>query len=141
MRWPLRRSKTSEWMRREWAAALFILLAVAAGIGLLSGTAAGRGNGPGGSKSQPAPSTSEPTGEPTTGPTTAPAATSTNMAQQREADARLAGEKRFHNNCGRCHMAPEKFPPRVMAMVVRHMRVRANITDEDMRLILNYMTQ
>jgi hypothetical protein len=38
-------------------------------------------------------------------------------------------------------MAPQKFPPRVMAMVVRHMRVRATITDDDMRLILAYMTQ
>jgi mono/diheme cytochrome c family protein len=56
-------------------------------------------------------------------------------------DQRAEGEKRFHNNCGRCHMAPQKFPPRVMAMVIRHMRVRATITDEDMRLILAYMTQ
>ena len=56
-------------------------------------------------------------------------------------DQRIEGEKRFHNNCGRCHMAPQKFPPRVMAMVIRHMRVRATITDEDMRLILAYMTQ
>lgn len=55
--------------------------------------------------------------------------------------ARLEGEKRFRTNCGRCHMAPHKFPPRVMAAAIRHMRVRAMITDEDMRLILRYMTQ
>ena len=54
---------------------------------------------------------------------------------------RLEGEKRFRTNCGRCHMAPHKFPPRVMATAIRHMRVRALITDEDMRLILHYMTQ
>ena len=54
---------------------------------------------------------------------------------------RLEGEKRFRTNCGRCHQAPHKFPPRVMAAAVRHMRVRAMITDEDMRLILRYMTQ
>jgi hypothetical protein len=29
----------------------------------------------------------------------------------------------------------------VMAVAIRHMRVRAMITDEDMRLILRYMTQ
>lgn len=59
-----------------------------------------------------------------------------------QADAmRLEGEKRFRANCGRCHAAPRKFPPRVMATVVRHMRVRATITDEDMRLVLYYMTQ
>jgi len=55
--------------------------------------------------------------------------------------ARLEGEKRFRTNCGRCHQPPHKFPPRVMASAIRHMRVRAMITDEDMRLILRYMTQ
>lgn len=62
----------------------------------------------------------------------------------RAADAdtmRVEGEQRFHANCGRCHAAPQKFPPRMMATVLRHMRVRATITDEDRRLILFYMTQ
>ena len=54
---------------------------------------------------------------------------------------RIEGEKRYHANCGRCHAAPQKFPPRMMATVLRHMRVRATITDEDRRLILFYMTQ
>ncbi|HXJ87251.1 MAG TPA: cytochrome c [Candidatus Binatia bacterium] len=54
---------------------------------------------------------------------------------------RIEGEKRFHANCGRCHAAPQKFPPRMMGTVLRHMRVRAAITDEDRRLILLYMTQ
>jgi mono/diheme cytochrome c family protein len=54
---------------------------------------------------------------------------------------RAAGEQRFRANCGRCHAAPHKFPPRMMATIVRHMRVRATITDEDMHLILHYMTQ
>jgi mono/diheme cytochrome c family protein len=58
-----------------------------------------------------------------------------------EAAERLAGEKRFKANCGRCHAAPRKFPPRMMATIVRHMRVRSAITDEDARLILHYMTQ
>jgi mono/diheme cytochrome c family protein len=54
---------------------------------------------------------------------------------------RLEGEQRFHANCGRCHAAPQKFPPRMMKTVLRHMRVRATITDQDMRLVLFYMTQ
>lgn len=54
---------------------------------------------------------------------------------------RLEGEKRFRTNCGRCHAAPHKFPPRMMATIIRHMRVRATITDEDMRYVLFYMTQ
>jgi cytochrome c5 len=58
-----------------------------------------------------------------------------------ESALRIEGEKRFRTNCGRCHMAPHNFPPRVMATAIRHMRVRATLTDEDMRLILHYMQQ
>jgi mono/diheme cytochrome c family protein len=58
-----------------------------------------------------------------------------------ESELRTEGEQRFRTNCGRCHMPPHKFPPRVMATAIRHMRVRAMLTDEDMRLILHYMTQ
>ena len=54
---------------------------------------------------------------------------------------RVAGEQRFRANCSRCHAAPQKFPPRMMATILRHMRVRATITAEDRRLILFYMTQ
>jgi len=56
-------------------------------------------------------------------------------------DMRVEGERRFHANCGRCHAAPQKSPPRMLATVLRHMRVRATITAEDRRLILFYMTQ
>jgi cytochrome c5 len=63
------------------------------------------------------------------------------VAVQDAEKMRVLGEQRFHANCGRCHAAPEKFPPRMMKTVLRHMRVRATITDEDMRLVLFYMTQ
>lgn len=69
-------------------------------------------------------------------PNTTAAASST-----QDESLHLEGEKRFRSNCGRCHTAPPKFPSRMMATIVRHMRVRANITDEDMRLILRYMTE
>jgi mono/diheme cytochrome c family protein len=62
-------------------------------------------------------------------------------SEQEAAAMRLEGERRFRANCGRCHTAPHKFPPRMMATIVRHMRVRATITDEDMRLVLYYMTE
>jgi mono/diheme cytochrome c family protein len=69
-------------------------------------------------------------------------ATVSPIVRNADADAmRVQGEQRFRANCGRCHAAPQKFPPRVMATVVRHMRVRATITADDMRLILFYMTQ
>jgi cytochrome c5 len=69
---------------------------------------------------------------------------STTVAIVRTSDSdnmRIQGEQRFRANCGRCHAAPQKFPPRVMKTVLRHMRVRATITDDDMRMILFYMTQ
>ncbi len=71
------------------------------------------------------------------------AASSTSpVAPIRDADAmRVLGEQRYRANCGRCHAAPRKFAPRMMATVLRHMRVRATITDEDMRLVLFYMSQ
>jgi len=54
---------------------------------------------------------------------------------------RMEGERRFHANCGRCHTAPPKFSPRMVATIVRHMRIRATITDEEARLILHYMSE
>jgi cytochrome c5 len=67
--------------------------------------------------------------------------TAASRSSQEAAAMRLEGERRFHENCGRCHAAPHKFPPRMMATIVRHMRVRATITNEDMRLVLYYMTE
>ena len=73
--------------------------------------------------------------------TTARAASKTPITTPDDTDARVEGEKRFYANCSRCHQYPHKFPPRMFATIVRHMRVRATITDEDMRLILAYLTQ
>lgn len=68
-------------------------------------------------------------------------AAKSNQASSDEEFSLAEGEKRFRQNCGRCHVAPDKFPPRVMATVLRHMRVRATITDRDAKLILWYMTR
>ena len=74
--------------------------------------------------------------------TAAASAASTDTAQAAQNESmHVEGEKRFRSNCARCHAAPPKFPPRMMATIVRHMRVRATITDQDMRLILRYMTE
>lgn len=71
----------------------------------------------------------------------APATVATASHAAQDDNMRLEGEKRFHSNCGRCHAAPPKFALRMAATILRHMRVRATITDEDMRLILRYMAQ
>ena len=76
------------------------------------------------------------------GPSGKTVATSSPVAQSYDAETmRVQGEQRYRTNCGRCHVAPRKFPPRMMATVLRHMRVRATITEEDMRLVLFYMSQ
>jgi hypothetical protein len=49
------------------------------------------------------------------------------------------GEKRFLTNCGRCHNPPEDISPREARAVVRHMRVRAMLSAEDERLILEFL--
>lgn len=78
---------------------------------------------------------------PPAGANATPAPSSPASRQEDEDALRIEGEKRFHANCGRCHQAPHKLSPRMMATAIRHMRVRATITDEDMRVILHYMTQ
>ena len=47
-------------------------------------------------------------------------------------------ERAFQANCSRCHYAPETLSPRITGTVVRHMRVRANLSAEEERLILSY---
>jgi cytochrome c5 len=49
------------------------------------------------------------------------------------------GEKRFEIHCGRCHVPPEDLSPREAKAVLRQMRVRANLSAEDQRLILKYL--
>ncbi|HLW51671.1 MAG TPA: cytochrome c [Candidatus Angelobacter sp.] len=98
--------------------------AICSTLVLCAVTLAAAGANTGGGKDAPPPTT---------------AAGASNTAQD---DAlRFEGEKRFHANCGRCHTAPPKFGRRMMATIIRHMRVRATITDDDMRLILHYMSE
>lgn len=52
----------------------------------------------------------------------------------------VEGQKRFLTNCGRCHQSPHLFSPREMSMAVRHMRVRAMLTQQDMDYVLYYVT-
>ena len=52
----------------------------------------------------------------------------------------IEGQKRFLTNCGRCHQSPHLFSPREMSTAVRHMRVRAMLTQQDMDYVLYYVT-
>lgn len=102
-------------------------LAFAAGLLLLAGSARGQQGG----TPSPAPTGSTATGH----------AQAQTVSPPDDEALRVEGEKRFHANCGRCHQSPHKFPPRMVMTIERHMRVRATLTDEDMRLIVRYLTQ
>lgn len=49
------------------------------------------------------------------------------------------GERVFKQNCSRCHNAPQSFPPQISGTVVRHMRVRASLSQEDELNLLKFL--
>jgi cytochrome c5 len=49
------------------------------------------------------------------------------------------GERKFRENCSRCHNAPEELSTRITGTVVLHMRVRASLSAEDQRAIQHYL--
>ena len=73
-----------------------------------------------------------------------PKKTAKPSAQQAVATANSAtpaneGEKKFRQNCSRCHNAPEELFPRITGTVMLHMRVRASLSADDEREILRYL--
>ena len=50
-----------------------------------------------------------------------------------------AGQRKFDGNCGRCHSFPQQLSPSITGTVVRHMRVRANLSAEDEKDILRFL--
>ena len=50
-----------------------------------------------------------------------------------------AGEKKFKQNCSRCHTAPESLSPRISGTTLKHMRVRASLSEQDERDILSFL--
>lgn len=48
------------------------------------------------------------------------------------------GQQVFDENCERCHDAPQGFSPSISGTVVRHMRVRANLSKEDEQALLRF---
>lgn len=60
-----------------------------------------------------------------------PAATQTNDSAE--------GARLFKIHCGRCHTPPDDIPPAVAGTVLRHMRIRANLSKEEEQQILRYI--
>lgn len=53
----------------------------------------------------------------------------------------LTGDAAYKSNCLRCHGEPRKVSERAMKTIMRHMRVRANLTEQETELILEYLTR
>jgi cytochrome c5 len=49
------------------------------------------------------------------------------------------GERKFATHCGRCHNPPQELSPKAVPAVLRHMRVRAMLTEDDEKAILEFM--
>ena len=72
-------------------------------------------------------------------PQAPPSAQKTGKSAKQDSTDAGEGERRFRQNCGRCHTAPESISRREVKAVLQHMRVRAMLTSEDERLILRYL--
>ena len=48
------------------------------------------------------------------------------------------GEKLFQQHCSRCHNAPDGFSPRISGTVLRHMRVRASLSQHEEEVLLRF---
>ncbi|MGA2051264.1 MAG: cytochrome c [Terracidiphilus sp.] len=48
------------------------------------------------------------------------------------------GERVFQQHCSRCHTAPDGFSPRISGTVVRHMRVRASLSQHEEQELLHF---
>jgi len=49
------------------------------------------------------------------------------------------GQQVFAENCSRCHNAPEGFSPRISGAIARHMRVRANLSNDDYQALRRFL--
>lgn len=61
-------------------------------------------------------------------------------AQAQQQTNENPGERIFRDNCSRCHTAPMSISPRITGTVVMHMRVRARLSRQDEKLLLNFLS-
>jgi cytochrome c5 len=76
-----------------------------------------------------------------TKPTQQPAAQTDSQPQTAPSKAgqvHSEGERIFAQNCSRCHTAPDGFSPRISGTVLRHMRVRAQLSQHDEKELLRF---
>jgi cytochrome c5 len=59
-------------------------------------------------------------------------------ARNQSGQSQNDGERVFKQNCSRCHTAPEGFSPSISGTIVRHMRVRASLSQHDEEALLHF---
>ena len=62
----------------------------------------------------------------------------THTSPQKAQSFHSEGERIFAQNCSRCHNAPEGFSPHISGTIVRHMRVRAQLSQHDEQELLRF---
>jgi cytochrome c5 len=61
------------------------------------------------------------------------------VAHKQVSQPQTEGERVFQQNCSRCHTAPEGFPASISGTIVRHMRVRASLSQQDEEQLLHFL--
>ncbi len=69
----------------------------------------------------------------------APAPAKQKTLRQSTTQPQNEGQQVFQQNCSRCHAAPEGFSQRISGTIVRHMRVRASLSQYDERVLLRFL--
>jgi cytochrome c5 len=82
----------------------------------------------------PQPKAQSQTTQRTPAQTSAKRTTATQGSVHQDEDQRI-----FDQNCSRCHTAPEGFSPRISGTVVRHMRVRASLSQHEEQELLRFL--
>jgi mono/diheme cytochrome c family protein len=59
--------------------------------------------------------------------------------QKRAGEPQTDGERVFKQNCFRCHTEPEGFSPRISGTIVRHLRVRASLSQREEEQLLQFL--
>ena len=70
-----------------------------------------------------------------------PAANSSQTDEQKKIRLKFSPDQVYKANCTRCHSEIPKLDERRTRTIIRHMRVRANLTQDEGQAILEYMTK
>lgn len=74
-----------------------------------------------------------------TSDTSQPQSSGQKATQKTQGDTNHRGQEVFNQNCSRCHQEPKGFSSNISGTVARHMRVRANLSDDDYKALVKFL--